>query len=180
MPLPPSRTTFIGRIASGSDEPESVAGELLGHVGGLVAARVRGVLGLTGQDEVAQLSDAGIAREGKGSATHELRARVLGGVVRGRAGQPAVEVARADGEVELLGADLADVEHVGAGLAQAGRIRGGHVLGLEAHVAAEADGELARGPALAVGEDAREGVTDATRHVLVELARDGRRGRRRP
>jgi hypothetical protein len=89
--------------------------------------------------------------------------------VGGGAHQAAVQLARPDGEVELLGPDHAHVEHVRALVAHAVGVAPRHRLGGEAHVAAEGDSQVRRVAVVLVGEHARERAADAVRGLLVEL-----------
>ncbi len=95
-------------------------------------------------DQPADVLDALVARQRDRAALDELGARVGLRVVRGGAHQPAVEVARADEEVEHLGADLAGVEHVRALGDHAVAVARGQLGRGQAHVAAEADAQLGR------------------------------------
>ncbi len=75
-----------------------------------------------GLDHAADVLDAAVAGQRDRALAHELCAGVGLRVVRGRAHQPAVELARADEVVEHLGADEAGVEHVRALGQQAGTV----------------------------------------------------------
>ena len=68
----------------------------------------------TGQGAVADLQQARVAADRQRAAADDLHARVLLRVVRGGDLDPAVQVEVADGEIEHLGADEADVDHLGA------------------------------------------------------------------
>ena len=59
--------------------------------------------------------------------------------MRGRAGDAAVQLERADREVEHLGADLTDIEHLGSAVGGAFGQRGDHLRARHAHVAADGD-----------------------------------------
>ena len=122
----------------GVDEAQHVPVELVVDLDLLDAAAAR-LVAHAALHERLDVADALVAGERDRAAAHELRAGVGLGVVRGGAHQAAVEVARADEEIQHLGADLAGVEHV--------RALGGHALGVggrhlgrgQAHVAAEAE-----------------------------------------
>ena len=128
-----------------------------------------GGLGQPLGDERADVADPGVARQGQRALAHELGAGVGLRVVRGGAHQPAVEVARADEEVEHLGPDHPGVEHVGA--------LGDHAVAVarrqlgrgEPHVAPQADPQLARRLAAQPGEHERERAADLLGHVAVDL-----------
>ena len=117
----------------------------------------------------ADVLDARVAGQGDRTLAHQLRARVGGGVVRGGAHEPAVEAPGADEEVQHLGPDLADVQHVGALGLHAGAVAGGEGGRGEAHVAAEAEPQLGDGLAGEVRDHAREAATDLLGDVLVDL-----------
>ncbi len=89
--------------------------------------------------------------------------------MRGGAHQPAVELARADEEVEHLGADLAGVEHVCALAEHAVAVAGRELGRGQAHVASEADAQLADGLARQAREHAREPAADLLGDVAVDL-----------
>ena len=89
--------------------------------------------------------------------------------MRGGAHEPAVEAPGADEEVEHLGPDLTDVQHVGALRLHAGAVAGGEGGRREAHVAAEAEPQLGDGLAGEVRDHAREAATDLLGDVLVDL-----------
>ena len=102
-----------GRDPARVDEGERVLAEGVAHVLGRDLPRpLRGRAGLAGGHDLAQLADARVAGERERAALHELRARVGRRVVRGGAHEPAVELARADRPVQLLGPDHPDVDHV--------------------------------------------------------------------
>ena len=153
----------------GVDERQRPLGELAVDVDLLDApGRAGGVAEPLGHER-ADVADPRVARQRERALAHELRPRVRLRVVRRRAHQPAVERARADEEVEHLGPDHPRVEHV--------RALGDHPVAVarrqlrrgQAHVAAEADPQLARGLAAQPGEHARERAADLLGHVAVDL-----------
>jgi len=122
-------------------------------------------------DESPELGDAAVARQRDRVAAHQLRSRPLRRVVRGGAGEPAVETARSNRVVEDLGGCHADVEHVGAGGCHAACVCLGELRRRGAHVAAERELELAnRGP-LEFRHNSSEGASDALGDGRVDLAR---------
>jgi hypothetical protein len=136
---------------------------------GQLAARLDGRAGIAGLDHLLDLADPRVARQRQGTALHELRAGVGRGVVRGGAHQAAREVARADGEIEHLGAHLADVDHARALVADAVDVAGGELRRGQAHVPAHGEREAARGRALEVRDHLRERAADLVGHVGVDL-----------
>src|SRR5581483_3242422 len=154
----------------GVDEPHrrrlEVGGDVLLAHGSALRRRA---VELAAAHHVADLADAGVARQRDRPALDHLRARVGLGVVRGGAHQPASEVARADREIEHLGAHLADVEHGGALVADALDVAGRHLGRGEPHVAADRQLELGGRGALHVRDHARERSAHAVGHVLVQL-----------
>ena len=150
------------------DEPQRRFLELGVDVDVLRAARRRRVAQPV-REQPADVADAGVARQRHGAALDQLRARVGLRVVRGRAHQPAVEVARADEVIEHLRADHPGVEHVRALGDQALAIACGELGGGEAHVAPEADPQLARRLVRQLRQHARERAADRLRHVAVYL-----------
>jgi hypothetical protein len=133
-----------------------------------LAARVGRLAQVLG-GEAAHLGDAGLARQRHRAAADQLGARVVLRVVRGGAHQPAVQVARADREVELLGAHLSHGDNVGALVAHAVGVAGRELRGGQPHVAPEPDPQLAGRLVLLAGEHPREGTADPVRHVAVDL-----------
>jgi hypothetical protein len=83
--------------------------------------------------------------------------------------QPAVEAARADEEVEHLGADHPGVDHVRALAGHAVAIARGQLGRGQAHVAPEPDAQLAGRLAGQAGEDAHERAADLLGDVAVDL-----------
>ena len=110
---------------------------------------------------VADLEQARLAAHRQRAAADDLHPRVLLRVVRGGDADAAVEPELADGEVDHLGADQPEVEHVGARVGGAVDQRGGHRRRGEAHVAP--DGDPPRLEVLDVG------AADRVRALLVEL-----------
>ena len=143
-------------------------------------SRRRARLAEAGLDQVADVPDPAVARQRDRAALDELGARVGLRVVRGGAHQPAVELARADEEIEHLGADHPGVEHV--------RALGDHPVAVAARPAraragaCRGRGRRAGRPRLAghAGEHARERAADLLGDVAVDLARRRGRGCRRP
>ena len=87
----------------------------------------------------ADLVETGVASDRQRAAADDLHPRVLLGVVRSGDADPPVEAELADGVVEHLGPDQAEVEHLGAavGCAVDGRLR--HPRRRQAHVAPDRD-----------------------------------------
>ncbi len=120
-------------------------------------------------DPLAHVLDAGVPAQRDRALLDELRARVRLRVVRGGAHQPAVELARADEEVQHLAADLPGVDD--------GRALGDHPFAVargelrcrQAHVAAEPDAQLAGGLVREVGQHERERPPDELGDVAVDL-----------
>ena len=81
------------------------------HDRDLLHRAAAGGIAEAGVDPVPNVGDPGVARQRERAAPDELRPGVTLGVVRGGAHQAAVEVMRADQEVQHLGRDLAGVEH---------------------------------------------------------------------
>ena len=80
--------------------------------------------------------------------------------MRGGDHRAAVELARADQEIEHLGADHAGVEHGAALVDQPVAEPARHLGRLEPHVAAEPDAEVGGRLAAQLGEHAGEGAAD--------------------
>ena len=168
MPLPPSTTTFSGATLAGSMKRSAAAWKLGADVDvlGRAAAAASPEPGLDGAADVV---DALVAAERQRPRAHELGAGVGLRVVRGGAHQAAVEAARADEEIEHLGADHPGVEDVGA-LGHHARAVARAQLGRgEAHVAPQPDAQLAGVLAGHVGEHAHERAADLLGPVAVEL-----------
>ena len=173
MPLPPSTTTFSGCDDAGVDQRERGALELLVDVerldapprgGGRLLAAVQ-----AGLDQAADVLDAGVAGQRDRPLAHELGAGVCGGVVRGRAHQPAVELARPHEVVEHLRAHLAGVDHMGALAHEALAVARGQLGRAQAHVASETDPQLGDGLAGRARQHPRERAADQLGAVAVEL-----------
>ena len=124
-------------------------------------------------DQPADVLDALVARQRERALAHELRAGVRLRVVRGGAHQAAVELARADEPVEHLGADHSRRRAPRRPRARAHRGSGRPARGGQAHVAPDADAQLADRLAGERGEDVRERAADQLGDVAVDvLARD--------
>ena len=91
-----------------------------------------------GLEQVADRGDPGFAGERQRALADELHAGVGLGVVRGGHHRSAVELARADEEIEHLGADHAGVEHVDALVDKAVAQAPCHLRGLQPHIAPKA------------------------------------------
>ena len=124
---------------------------------------------LAARDQIADLADAGVARQRQRAAADELRARVGLRVVRRGAHQAAVQVARADEVIEHLGADHPGVDDARALVADARDVALGHLRGGQAHVAPDADPQVADGRRLQLAQHARERAPDHVGDVLVDL-----------
>src|SRR6266566_4266146 len=72
-------------------------------------------------------------------ATHDLHAGVFLRVVRRRDGDTAVEGELADREIDHLGSDQPEVEHLGALVGGAAHHRGCHLRARKPHVPADGD-----------------------------------------
>ena len=83
--------------------------------------------------------EPGLQRDRLGVGASELHAVVFGRIVRCRNHHAAVESVFADGEVERVGRDHADVRYVGAGLRRAARKGLEELLARRAHVAPDHD-----------------------------------------
>ena len=120
-------------------------------------------------DLPADVLDARVAGQGERPLAHELHARVGLGVVRGGHHRAAVEFARADEEIEHLGADHPGVEHLAPFGHEAVRQAARHLGRLEAHVAAKSDAQLRGGLLAKVGENAGEAPADEVRGLAVHV-----------
>ena len=89
--------------------------------------------------------------------------------MRGGHHRAAVELARADEEIEHLGADHPRVEHLASFGHEAVRQAARHLGSLEAHVAAKADTQLRGGLLAKVGENAGEAPADEVRGLAVHV-----------
>ncbi len=153
----------------GVDEGERPLLELGRDVDLLRRTTTRGVAE-AGEDEVADRGDAGVAGKRQGSLPDQLHPGVGLRVVGGGDHRAAVELPRADHEVEHLGAHHPGVEDVRAlglePLAQPSC----HLRSLQAHIAADADAQVADGLAAEVGENAGERPAEEEVGVAVHLA----------
>src|SRR3954447_521812 len=116
-------------------------------------------------DEVLYLAQAGVAREGDGVLAADIEAVVVLGIVRGGHHGPARLPEVPDGEVERVGRDEPEVEHVRSSLRDAlyeGLLQR---LAREAHVAGHDD------PGAFEVEVLYEGAADVACHVLVQILR---------
>ena len=146
------------------DDREAALREALQHV---ALPELPGRLGrpeLARERAVAHLLDAAVAAQRQRRAAHDLHAVVLLRVVRGGDDQPALVAVLADGVIEHLGADEADVVDVAAGVERAAHGRLAQLRRGQPHVAA--DRHRARLELVHVGAD------DAIHAVGVELVRD--------
>ena len=114
-----------------------------------------------GHGSIAHVQKSRLAADRQRAAADDLHPDVLLGIVRGGDLDPAVEPELADGEIEHLRPDHAEVEHVRAGRDGALDHRFGHGRRRHAHVAADRD--PARLELLDVGAPDRVGA------LLVEL-----------
>ena len=151
------------------DEGQRRGLELRLQVDRLDTAGGRGDVSQTRLDQAPDVLDALVAAQRDRALLDELRAGVGLRVVRGGAHQPAIELARADQEVEDLGADLPGIDHRRAlgddAIAVAPRELGCR----QAHVAPEADGHVAGVFAREPGDDAGESATDLLGDITVDL-----------
>src|SRR5215217_5642599 len=115
------------------------------------------------QSAIADLGEARLAADRQRPLADDLHPRVLLGVVRGRDRDPPVEPEVADGEIEHLRPDEADVEDLRAGVHRTALRRRRHRRRREPHV--PPDGDPLRGELLDVGS------TDSVRPLLVQLGR---------
>ena len=136
------------------DDLQRLALEVRVDVDLLVGAAARGFAEAV-LDVGADLLQAAVAGQRDAAALDHLRARVGLRVVAGGAHQAAVEVARADEPVEHLGADQPGVDDVRALGDHAVAVARGELGRRQAHVAPQADPQLARRLAGEVGESAR-------------------------
>ena len=150
------------------DEREGSIVELLGDVD-VLAAAAAGRIAEAREDEVADAGDARLTGERQSALADELDAGVGLRVVRGGDHRPAVEIPRADHEIEHLGADHAGVEDVDALVHQAVLDPAGHLRRLQAHVAADADAELRRRLLAQLREHPGEGPAEEVGGIPVHL-----------
>ena len=100
--------------------------------------RTRPVPG-TGRGRVAHVQKARLAADRERAPPHDLEARVVARIVRGRDREAALEAELADRVVEHLRPDHPEVEDVGAALGSAAHRRGGHRRRRQSHVAPHRD-----------------------------------------
>jgi hypothetical protein len=151
------------------DERERALGELAVDVDRLHAPRRAFRLPEPFRDQRPDVADARVARERQRALAHQLRPGVRLRVVRGGAHQPAVELARADEEVEHLGPDHPGVDHVRSLGHHPVAVARGELRRGQPHVAPEADPELADRPAVQPAENPRERAADLLGDVAVDL-----------
>ena len=120
-------------------------------------------------DRLADVLDAAVARQRDRPVAHQLCARVGLGVVRRRAHQPAVELARADEEVEHLGPHLAGVDHARALDEQPLAIARRELGRGQAHVAPQPDPQLLHPFPRQARQHARKRAPDQLGDVAVDL-----------
>ena len=132
-------------------------------------APLAGRPGLAALDQLADVVDARVARQGQRALAYELRAGVWLRVVRGGAHQPAVEAARSDEPVEHLAADLADVDYLDADRQQALAVVPRELWRAQAHVASKADAKLADVLARESRQHDCEGASDQLGEIAVDL-----------
>ena len=112
----------------------------------------------------------GVAGQRERAAPDQLGAGVGLRVVRGRAHQAAVELARADGPVEHLGAHHPDVEHRRALVAHARARSARPAPGAVRRMSRPSASRSSLGSVSYIaGQHAREAAPDAVGHVLVDL-----------
>ena len=120
MPLPASTTIFSGLRPSVSIKLRQCFGVVFGDVGLFDGPWIfRGFRKVFLDDEVPDLTKPRVAGEGDGVFPAELEAVVVLGVVRGGQHGPAWLPEVPDGEVERVGRDEPEVEHVSPGLRDA-------------------------------------------------------------
>ncbi len=136
--------------------------------GRLAAARLR-VRRELGFDLAADVLDARVAGQRDRPLAHQLGAGVGLGVVRGGAHQPAVQLARADQEVQHLAAHLARVDHVRARRQQPLAVARRELRRAQAHVAPEPHAQPRDRLARERAEHVREGPPDPLGEVAVDL-----------
>jgi hypothetical protein len=155
----------VGRV----DEAQGRLVERRGHVDVLGRPGLPVGLAESRLDRAADVVDALVAAERERPRAHELCAGVGLRVVRRGAHQAAIEVARADEEVEHLGAHHPGIEDVRALGDHPGAIATAQLGRGQAHVAAQADAQLAGRFAGQAGEHAHEGAADLLGPLAVEL-----------
>ena len=114
-----------------------------------------------GECAVADVEESRVAAHGQRPAAHDLHAGVLLRVVRRGDHDPAVELEVTDREIDHLGTDKADVEHLATRAGRPVDDRLGHRRRRDSHVAA--DGDASGAELLDVGS------ADGVRAVLVQL-----------
>jgi hypothetical protein len=90
-----------------------------------------------GQRTIADVEQPRFAADGQRAAAHDLHPRVLLRVVRGGDADPALECELADGVIEHLRTDLAEIDDVGAAVGGSVDDRGLHRRRRHAHVPAD-------------------------------------------
>ena len=134
-----------------------------------LARAAAGGIGQAGLERAPDVLDAPVSGQGDRSALDHLGPGVRLGVVRGGAHQAPVQAAGADQVIEHLGAHLTGVEYVHAlgehPLAVARR----HLGRAQAHVAPQAEGQIARPLARQLGDDAGKAAPELLGQVAVDL-----------
>src|SRR5215204_89592 len=148
------------------DEAEAVFGVVFGYVGLFNGTWIfRRVRKVSPDDEVKDLAQTSVAREGDSFVAAELEAVVVFGVVRGgdhgTAGFPEVPY----GEVQRVGRDEPEVEHVGPSLRYPLNKRLLQRLAREAHITGHDD------PGALEIQVFHEGAPDVTGYSLVQVLR---------
>ncbi len=128
-----------------------------------------GASGKARLDLAADVLDAGVAGQGERSFAHQLHPRVGLGVVGRGDHRTAVELARADEEIEHLGADHPRVEHLAPLGDEAVGQAAGHLGRLKAHVAADPDAKLGGGLLAQVREHAGEAPADEVGGLAIHV-----------
>src|SRR4051812_39400286 len=169
MPLPPSSTTRSGRSAAGSTNVRSRAW----YAGAMSTRSTEPPPGASSGRPSAPgggaPADPRLARERAPALADELRAGVGARVVRRGAHEPAVQPVRADEEVEHLRAHQPRVQHVRALRHHAVAVAVGELRRAEAHVAAQADAEVAGRLVAQAAQHPGEGTPDLLGEIAVDL-----------
>src|SRR5215204_5467387 len=148
------------------DEAEAVFGVVFCYVGLFDGARVlRCGRKVSPDDEVEDFAQASVAGEGDGVFAAELEAVVVFGVVRGGDHGAAGFSEVPHGEVQGVGRDELEVEHVGPSLRYAFNERLLQRLAREAHIAGHDD------PGALEIQVFHEGAPDVTGYSLVQVLR---------